>query len=25
VLFRLDVHGLREATANSMAVKQTIV
>lgn len=25
VLFRLDVHGLREATANSMAIKQTIV
>lgn len=25
VLFRLDVHGLREASANSMAIKQTIV
>lgn len=25
VLFRLDVHGLREATATSMSIKQTIV
>ena len=25
VLFRLDVHGLREAAANSMSIKQTIV
>jgi len=25
VLFRLDVHGLREAAANSMAIRQTIV
>ena len=25
VLFRLDVHGLREATSNSLAIKQTIV